>query len=408
MSADDLVILQKMYDFYLWVYPALGRYPKHEKFVLTTQTKNTCLRILTLIVKANKVKARKPVLFEIDTELEMLRLLFRLAHDVGYLSVRKYELRQQLLSGTYRTGPYRFFRVYEPKERLVAALPFKDRVVQHAIVRVIEPLFERQFIGDSYACRKGKGTHAGADRLQGWLRSCRAQWGRVYCLKADVKQYFPSINHAILRQLIRRTIKDPKLLEVIDGIIASTAEDGDPNPKGLPIGNLTSQLFANVYLNQLDQFVKHRLKARFYIRYMDDFVLLAPDKAILWGWRSQIEQFLKERLALELHPKSSIFPVGPRCVDFLGYRIWPSFRLLRKASVKRMKRKMRRWQRLWAEGQPLDLARVRASLMSWLGHAGHANTYRLRKRLLGEFVLSRKGYSGAATTSHAFGVGLAS
>lgn len=296
------------------------------------------------------------------------------------------QIQNELIWETYRTGQYRTFYVFEPKRRLVAALPFEDRVVQHAIVAVIEPLFERQFIGDSYACRKGKGMHAGTDKLQRWLRECRYNWGDVYCFKADIRQYFPSINHAILKRILRGTVKDKQVLGLLDEIIESGNDVNDMNPMGIPIGNLTSQLFANIYLNELDQFVKHNLKIRHYIRYMDDFVTLSDSKAQLWEWRRDIEGFLSNRLMLALNHKTAIFPVASRGVDFLGYRIWPDYRLLRKNSVKRMKRKIRAYNRKYAAGE-ITAGEINASVQSWLGHAKHANTYRIRQKLMGALVL---------------------
>lgn len=300
------------------------------------------------------------------------------------------QIQNELIWGRYRTGRYRTFYVHEPKTRLVAALPFKDRLVHHAIVAVIEPLFERQFIGDSYACRPGKGMHAGADRVQQWLRQCRHNWGAVYCLKADVKKYFPSINHNALKRILRRTIKDKHVLALLDEIIESTQETGEANPAGIPIGNLTSQLFANLYLNELDQFVKHRLKVRHYIRYMDDFLLLSDSKQQLWVWLRDIKDFLRTSLALELNNKTAIFPVASRGIDFLGYRIWPDYRLLRKSSVKRMRRKIKAYKRRYAAGE-MSAEEINRSIQSWLGHAQHADSYRIRTKLMGELVLQRGG-----------------
>lgn len=300
------------------------------------------------------------------------------------------QIQNELIWGQYHTGRYRMFYVYEPKQRLVAALPFRDRVVQHAIVAVIEPLFERQFIGDSYACRVGKGMHAGADRVQQWLRECRHNWGdSVYCLKADVAQYFPSINHRLLKQILRRTIKDERVLVLLDEIIESTEDPCDLDPVGIPIGNLTSQLFANIYLNELDQFVKHRLKIRKYARYMDDFLMLSNSKEELWQWRREIESFLDAELHLRLNSKTSIFPALVRGIDFLGYRIWPDYRLLRKSSVKRMRRKVKAFKRKYAAGE-IDLEHINRCVQSWLGHAKHADSHRIRNKLLQALVLKRE------------------
>lgn len=323
------------------------------------------------------LKARRNKRYNIET-LEFTR---RLEENL-------IQIQNELIWGHYQTGVYREFYVYEPKKRLVAALPFKDRVAQHAIVAVIEPLFECQFIGDSYACRPGRGIHAGADRAQYWLRECRHNWGGIYCLKADIRKYFPSINHRVLKRILRRTIKDRRVLTILDEIIESTEGVGDINPVGIPIGNLTSQLFANIYLNELDQFVKHSLKCKYYIRYMDDFLLLSDSKKQLWQWRGEIEAFLYTNLALQFNNKTAIFPVASRGIDFLGYRIWPDYRLLRKSSIKRMRRKIKAYKRKYAAGE-MSIGMIDCSIQSWLGHVKHADSYRVRKKLMDTLVLQR-------------------
>lgn len=293
-------------------------------------------------------------------------------------------LQQELIGGRYRTGAYRVFYVYEPKKRLIAALPFRDRVVHHALIRVIEPIWEQRFIYDSYACRVGKGTHAGVERLTRFLRKARRQWAQTYVLKLDVHSYFPSINHAVLLDLLARRIKDRYVMSLIGEIVSSWPPGGGV---GLPIGNLTSQFFANVYLHELDMFVKHILKARYYIRYMDDAVILHYDKRWLHETKRQISQFLHERLHLELNSKTNVFP-AEQGINFLGYRIWWSHRLLRRRSVKAMRRKLKAFQRLYAEGE-IDFETINASIQSWIGHAKHANTYRLRTRLFETFSIKK-------------------
>jgi len=293
-------------------------------------------------------------------------------------------LRNELRSGDFRTGEYRTFTVYEPKQRLVAALPFRDRVVHHALCRVIEPIWETRFIHDSYACRVGKGTHTGADRVTEFLRRARGIWDQVYVLKMDVRSYFPSIDHGVLLSLVSRRVACPRTMRLITGIIYSWSPGG--RATGLPIGNLTSQLFANVYLHELDKFVKHTLQIRFYVRYMDDAVIIHGDKRQLHEIKDQIAGFLKDKLKLRLNSKTSVFPAA-QGVNFLGYRIWWSHRLLRKRSVTQMRRKLRRFEREYTAGQ-IGLNEIDASVQSWLGHAGHANTYRLREKLFEGFVLT--------------------
>jgi len=286
-----------------------------------------------------------------------------------------FAIQAELINHTYRTGRYRRFYVHDPKTRPVAALPFKDRVVQHALCNVIEPLFEKSFIYDSYACRKFKGTHAGANRVTEFLKSAQRKWGKVYCLKADIAQYFPSVNHRILKAIIRKKIACPDTLQLIDEIIDSGGGEG----RGLPIGNLTSQLWANVYLDQLDHFIKETLREKYYVRYMDDFVIIHGEKRHLWETKKRIEEYLANVLDLTFNGKTGVFPIS-QGVDFLGYRIWPHFRLLRKRSIKRIKRALKHFREAYHGGK-ISLERVNATVQSWLGHAKHANSYRFRKKL---------------------------
>ena len=256
--------------------------------------------------------------------------------------------------------------------------------MQHALVGVIEPIFEARFIDQSFACRTGKGAHKGADTLQRYLREVRRAHGEVCALKADISKYFPSICHDVLRRIIRRHIACPKTLWLIDEIIASSADDGTLMPRGIPIGNLSSQIFANIYLHELDHFVKHTLREPRYVRYMDDFVIVHPDKAHLHELRRAIEDFLYAELGLRTNSKTQVFPVrtGGKPVDFLGYRIWPTHRALRKDSIHRMKRKMRRMARLYHEVR-MTWDEIDPVILSWIGHARHADTYNLRGKVLG-------------------------
>lgn len=289
------------------------------------------------------------------------------------------QLQNDLIWETYRTGAYRRFYIHDPKTRQVAALPFRDRVLQHALCSIIEPIFERSFIYDSYACRVGKGTHAGADRVTEFLRQASRLWQKPYCLKCDISKYFPSVNHNTLLAIIKKTIVCKDTLWLIEEILSSWVDEGHPEPKGLPIGNLTSQLWANVYLDQLDHFAKEILRVKFYVRYMDDFVIINGDKAELWRIKNEIEGFLEDKLSLKLNGKTGIFPIT-QGVDFLGYRIWPSHRLLRKRSTKRIKRALKYFQKLYSQGQ-IDFGQINATVQSWLGHAKHADSYRFRRKL---------------------------
>jgi RNA-directed DNA polymerase len=285
-------------------------------------------------------------------------------------------LQNELIWKSYQVGRYSYFEVFEPKKRTVAALPFRDRVVQHAINNILEPIFDRTFIYDTYACRVGKGTHAGANRLTQYLRICRRKWGEVYCLKVDIKQYFPSINHEALKGIIRKKIKCTDTLW-LTGLIIDSGGDGI---RGLPIGNLSSQLWANVYLGELDHYVKEHLRERYYIRYMDDFIILSDSKAHLWRIRASIEKYLTDKLRLTVNRKTAIFPAAMG-IDFLGYKIWPTHRLLRKNSIKRMKRKLRYFSYLARCGK-LNPAVAIAIIGSWLGHIKHADSCQIGTKLL--------------------------
>ncbi|MCB0049289.1 MAG: group II intron reverse transcriptase domain-containing protein, partial [Caldilinea sp.] len=260
-------------------------------------------------------------------------------------------IQAELAEGRYRPGGYASFFVHEPKRRLISAAPFRDRVVHHALCNVIDPLFERRFIHDSYANRKGKGTHAALDRCQHFARRY------PYVLQCDVEQFFPAIDHALLLDAIGRVVVDPDLLSLCATILASGRGvlgemydmryfPGDDllaatRPRGLPIGNLTSQFWANVYLDALDHFVKRELHCRAYVRYVDDFLLFAPDKATLWRWRAAIIDFLAG-LRLTLHER----PCQPRPVTegipFLGFIVFPDHRRLKPRKGYAFRRRLRR------------------------------------------------------------------
>ncbi len=304
-------------------------------------------------------------------------------------------LHQQLASRTYRPGPYRSFHIREPKPRQISAAPYRDRVVHHALTQVLEPVFEPSFVPDSYACRKGKGTHAAVDRCQQYARRFR------YVLKADVRKFFPSIDHEVLKGLLARKIKDSDVLWLAHLIIdhSNSQEEvqlwfpGDDlftpstRRRGLPIGNQSSQFFANVYLDPLDHFVKDQLRAGGYVRYCDDFLVFADDKAFLADVRRQVTEFLV-RLRLRLHPtKNVVFPVR-QGIAFLGCRVFATHRLLAKANVWQFRRRLRRMQRQYARYE-ISAEEVQLRIMSWTGHARAADTLALRKRLFAEHPFRR-------------------
>jgi len=291
-------------------------------------------------------------------------------------------LQNELIWKSYHPSPYREFYVNDPKKRLIMAPAFRDRVLHHAAHNIISPLFEKKFIYDSYACRINKGTHAGVDRLHHFLRVTQKRWSTTYCLKCDIHSFFPSVRHDKLKQMIRKTIRCKDTLWLLDLIIDSVL-NGEP---GIPLGNLTSQLFANIFMDDLDHFVKEQLRLIYYIRYMDDFVILLNNKRRLEEIKREIACFLCLK-GLVLNSKTSIFPIK-QGIDFLGYRIWPTHRLLRKSSIRRAKRKYRAFARRYKNGE-ISKDKIKQSLMSWLGHAGHCNSYNTRKQVTDALILMK-------------------
>lgn len=306
-----------------------------------------------------------------------------------------FTIQQGMMNGSYVLGPYRKLRVYVPKKRLVMALDYPDRIVQWSLYLYLNPIYDRLFIEDSYACRKDKGSHKAAKRLQYWMCQVQRKPGPGwYCLKLDISKYFYRVNHEKLLAILERRVKDPAMMAFIRGVVNSRAEPfglprwrtpQDTPPEewlyevGMPIGNLTSQLFANIYLNELDQYCKHKLKIHYYIRYMDDVIILGQDKETLHRWKAAVETFLREKLALDLNSKTSIRPVR-QGVEFVGVRIWPTHMKLRKSTVRRIKREVRKISALYAAGDMTrqDFYRRVASIRGLLKHTESAS---LRWRL---------------------------
>ena len=308
---------------------------------------------------------------------EILRFSYNLERNL-------LNLRQELLSQTYWHGGYREFVVFEQKRRQIKAAPFRDRVVHHALCHVIEPIFDKGFIDDSYACRKNKGTHKAIKRLEGFIKSAESKSKKeedktdLYCLQCDVSKYFANIDHKILLGLIKKKIADRKAFWLVQKILNSSYET--KSGVGIPLGNLTSQLFANIYLNELDQFVKHQLKEKYYLRYMDDFLILSFDKKKLHKIKNEIEEFLQRRLRLELHPKKvNVFPIN-KSIDFLGYRIFSNYRLLRKSTIKRFIKRTKLYQKRLKKGLTSQ-EKFKNSLKSWIVYAEFGNSWRLRQDL---------------------------
>ena len=292
-------------------------------------------------------------------------------------TIKKFELNlednlkkiQEILTNkTYKTSEYIIKTIYEPKERLIYKLPFSpDRIVQHAIMNIIEPIWESFFISDSYACRKNKGIHSGSRKTMEFIRRNR------YCLKCDISKFYPSINHDVLYKIICRKIKDKDVLLIFKNIIDSIGEKTN-----VPIGNYTSQWMGNLYLNELDQRVKHTYKIKDYIRYCDDFLLFSNDKIELKNILIDMEKYIFDELKLKLS-KKDIFPVS-RGVDFLGYRHFKEYILLRKSTTKRVKKRLKRLPYLYKKGD-ITKEQYRSSLASTNGWLKWANSYNLRQKL---------------------------
>lgn len=286
----------------------------------------------------------------------------------GYLEFKEYAemnlalVRAEILAGTWVQGGFRQFTVYEPKARVISALEFKDRVVQHALCNVIGPIFDKTLLPGTFACRDGMGTHAGVRHVQAALR----RTGATHFLKTDFSKFFYSIDRAVLHGLIRQKISCPRTLALIEAMLPATG-------KGIPIGSLTSQLFANVYGGVVDRFIHTDLGAKHWTRYMDDIVVISSNPYELRHWFEDIQTLSAQRLGLGIS-KWQVSPVS-KGINFLGYRIWPRHKLLRKASVTAAKRKIANFVKY---GETDALQKFTAS---WRGHAAQADTCHLFNHL---------------------------
>lgn len=283
-------------------------------------------------------------------------------------------LREELLGKTYRPLPLRIFCIYEPKEREIGASDFRDRVVHHAICNKIESLLDRTFIYHNYACREGKGTHRAILQAQAFSRKY------PYFLKCDISKYFASIDHEVLKKMLGGKFKDPDLLWLLYLIVDSPGQESDPEflQKGLPIGSLTSQLFANMYLDRLDHYIKDVLGVKAYLRYMDDFIIFADDKVELHLLHAKIKAFLGNELRLEMKEKETVITPVTEGIPFLGFRVFPGLIRLKRENKKRTLRKMKSKARDFDLGI-VDEDKYCQSLMSSTEHLKTGDTYRLRK-----------------------------
>lgn len=323
----------------------------------------------------------------------------RFRHEVAAFNARREEnllaIQNLLHAGQYPFGHFRTIKIVQPKPRLISAADYRDRVVHHALINIVGPLFERKFIRDSYANQKGKGTHAALDRCTYYARRYRYVW------QLDMRKYFPSLDHQILLAEISRTIRCPRTLALITQII-DTSNPQEPadcyfpgddlftpfeRRKGLPLGNLTSQFFANVYLNAFDHFVKEELRLPGYLRYVDDALGFSDDKNQLRHARARSQNFL-DHWRLLLHPhKNLIYPIN-HGIPFLGFRVFPHCRLLLKSSVKRARQKLNALRRGYRTGN-IPREKINAAVQAWLGHAQHGDTWGLRRALFRQYTFRR-------------------
>ena len=277
-------------------------------------------------------------------------------------------LHQDLENHTYKHGPYQAFRINDPKPRQIHKSLVRDRLLHHAIYRILYPFFDRVFASDSFSCRNEKGTHKALNRFRQFSHIASKNNTRTcWVLKCDIRKFFENINHELLLEILKKYIPDRDIIWLLERIIFSFSSAPG---RGLPLGNLTSQLFVNIYMNEFDQFIKHGLKVKHYIRYADDFVIFSHDKAWLEELLPKIADFLSERLKLEIHPDKVFVKTLASGVDFLGWVHFPDYRVLRTTTKHRMKKNLSRKQNNDAVAQ------------SYMGLMSHGNTYKLKKRLL--------------------------
>lgn len=316
-------------------------------------------KLLIAHKKARKGKREKKevIKFELNLENEILRL------------------ERELRNGRYELEKYNTFKIYEPKERTIMASSYKDRVVQQWFVEnFIKPYFVPQFIVTSYAGIKGRGMHKASKDLQLAMKKTKKNWKEYYILKMDVTKYFQNIDKRILWDILKRKIKDRKVLCLTRKILLSTK-----GMKGLPLGNYSSQMFANIYLNELDQYAKHNLKCKYYFRYMDDIVILCKNKEVAKYRLENLSKYLNENLKLTFNCKTKIFKYI-QGVNFCGYKINERRMKIRNTSKCRMKRKLKRYTIQLKEGK-ITLPEIQRSIAGWLGYVKYADSYNLRKSM---------------------------
>jgi RNA-directed DNA polymerase len=292
------------------------------------------------------------------------------------------KLQEELKNQTYYPKPLNTFILRDPKTRKISKSDFRDRIVHHALIRTIGPIFDKGFIYDSCANRIGKGNLFAVNRFDVFKRKVTNNLKtEALCLKADIKHYFEEVNHGVLMEILCRKVKDEKVLWLIKQILRNISSKNNSEsylfPNGMPLGNLTSQFFANLYLHELDYFVKHILKVKYYIRYVDDFVIFHEDVKQLEEWRFKIDKFLRNFLKIELHPQKSRIISLSNGIDFIGFRNFYYHRLLRKRNMRKILSKIKKYKK----GE-LSKKKVLESFQGWNAYASWANSYKLRKRVV--------------------------
>ena len=297
-----------------------------------------------------------------------------------YLMDNIFSLHANLLNHTYKHGGYQAFKINDPKPRDIHKAAVRDRLLHHAIYRKLYPFFDRIFISDSYSCRNNKGMHKAINKFRRYFyKVSQNKTKTCWVLKCDIKKFFANIDHKILIKILREYIPDKNLIKLLENVIGSFSSARNKKV-GLSLGNLTSQLFVNIYMNEFDQFAKHKLKAKYYVRYADDFVILSENKKRLENLIPKINEFLNEELKLKLHPNKVSIKTFSSGIDFLGYITFPHHRILRTKTKRRMLRKIAK-NHLNLYGSIISKEKFNQSLQSYLGILLHVNAHKLGQKI---------------------------
>jgi retron-type reverse transcriptase len=294
------------------------------------------------------------------------------------LQVNLEQLKHKLEDFTYSPKPLTTFIVRDPKTREINSSDFRDRVVYHALCNIIAPIFEKNFIHDSFANQKSKGTHNAIKRAVKFMGKIKLQRATGGGGANDIRHYFDTVDHEILLNILERKIKDPNTIWLIKLILSN--HKSEVCRKGMPLGNLTSQFFANVYLNELDQYIKHKMRVKYYIRYVDDFVIFHRDKLLLKKWMAEIDEFLKQNLKIEMHPEKSRIIKIDKGITMLGFRIFPDNILIKKSNSKRIWKRLKILDLQHHQGK-ISTDELIARIEGWSAYAKFGNTYHLRKKI---------------------------